>query len=1280
MVKKSLIWLYAFSTYALWAVVIVLASAVLGMRYYVLPHIKDHRQTITRIASDAIGQKVTIGEISAGWDRLNPHFDLRQVTIFDHADRPALQFDHIEASLSWLSLAVAEPRLENLTIHEPRLTVRRESDGTIYVAGISMTGPSRPDFANWLLRQHEIVVRNATVAWQDDLRQAPELALKNLNLVIERPFSRSLLDYHRFGLNAIPSVGASHPLDIRGSVYGGDVSRPQEWHGTLYAATEGTEISAWRTWLPVPKAFVQGFGAMRIWADFANSTIQKTTADIALRNVVTHFNAEKPQLALPLLNGHVSLERESDGGYVMAASELELESEQGFKISNGLIKVHSDTSNTPDIGELRVDQLALEPLVAIADYLPLSEDHRQKLAALSPTGNLNDLNLHWQTRGNALEKYNIRSSFSDLGLSAYETMPGFTGISGMVEATEQRGKLTLNSVNAKLNMMAVFRQPIPADTLRAQLDWKIDAGKVNVNLSNFTIQNPHLKGVITASYRADGIKGGYIDLSGEIRDANLKYANVYYPMSLGKDTLHWLDTSIFAGRSDDIKVKLKGYLDDFPYKGGKNGEFSVTASIRDAYVDYANDWPKISDLKLKMKFFENKMLLTEASGKSLGMQLGNTTLRFNELDADDPLLEIDGQIQGSVQEGLRFIEKSPIREAIDNFTDGMKGTGNGKVLLKLAIPVNNVDNTRFTGSYTINNGTLKGDPDWPALERINGRLDFTESLVKAERVQAQLYGSPLTFSLATGANDRVDIRARGKLTHTGLQQLIDHPLMDHLYGSAEWRGQITLQDRRSDFSVDFPDMAGMSSSLPYPLDKASDTRMPLHIERKLTSDGDILALNYGSADRAISLRQHRLQRGDNMVADRTDLRLGGEPHPQNLARGFNIGGTISHLDADQWQAVMRESGPSKAKQDAMPAIQSARLKLGWMDVFGKRLNDLRLDMKSDGVNWKSGIQSREINGEVTWLPKGHGHVIAKLENLTVPESAPPKLSEGETESKPLDYPSISLTANQFETRGKKLGKLELRAKQQGNHWDIEALRVENPEFVVDANGSWQNWRGRANTVLNITMDVTDVGKGLERFGYPDAVKDSSALLKGSLSWPGGPQAYTAEKLSGNFSLNVTKGQFLKIQPGGVGRLLGLLSLQNLPRRLLLDFRDIFSSGFAFDRIAGDVRISQGVMTSDNFVMEGASAKVAISGETDLARETQNLRVKVTPSLSDSLSLAALAGGPAVAVGAFIAQKLLNDPLNKIASYEYNIVGTWDNPQEVKKDSPQAAPAPSPLGK
>ena len=97
-------------------------------------------------------------------------------------------------------------------------------------------------------------------------------------------------------------------------------------------------------------------------------------------------------------------------------------------------------------------------------------------------------------------------------------------------------------------------------------------------------------------------------------------------------------------------------------------------------------------------------------------------------------------------------------------------------------------------------------------------------------------------------------------------------------------------------------------------------------------------------------------------------------------------------------------------------------------------------------------------------------------------------------------------------------------------------------------------------------------------------------------------------------------------------------------------------------------------------MTGPAAETTIKGETNLKTETQKLHVKVTPHISDSLSLAALAGGPIAGAAAFVAQKILKDPFNKIISSEYTIIGTWDKPVEIEseKDGTQKPSNKSPL--
>ena len=205
-------------------------------------------------------------------------------------------------------------------------------------------------------------------------------------------------------------------------------------------------------------------------------------------------------------------------------------------------------------------------------------------------------------------------------------------------------------------------------------------------------------------------------------------------------------------------------------------------------------------------------------------------------------------------------------------------------------------------------------------------------------------------------------------------------------------------------------------------------------------------------------------------------------------------------------------------------------------------------------------------------------------------------------------------------------------------------------------------------MVNVRLDVNDIGKLLVRLGQPEGIKRGTAKLEGPLSWAGSPSELDYATLSGNFVLEANKGQFVKLDPG-IGKLLGVLSLQSLPRRLSLDFRDIFSEGLAFDEIVGTVKVNRGIANTENFRIQGPAVRIQMLGDVDLAKETQKLRVKVFPSMSDGLSVAgALIGGPIAGIATFVAQKLLKDPIDKMAAYEYDITGTWVDPQVAKVDS------------
>jgi len=1286
MVKKSLFWFYRITLIALWTSIFVFAAAILSLRYLVLPHIQDYKQTIEQRVSRAVGQKVAIGKIEASWHGLDPHLSLFDVMLHDQQQRPALTLGLVEASLSWFSIPLLEPRLSSLTIHKPELTIRRETDGTIYIAGMAMGGAARPTFPNWLLRQAQIDVVNATVLWQDDLRQAPPLTLNNLQLRIVNPAWESLIGHHKFGLQAVPSAGSSQPIDIRGNVYGKDVSQLDQWRGTLYGRAEGTDIAAWRNWVSYPFDLREGFGAAQFWADFSKGKFQRVTSDLVFRNVHTRLSEKSPDVRLSKLAGRLKWSRHADGDE-FRAQQVKLAMADGLNMQDGNFgwREHKTANGKSIEGDVQLDEIRLETLQSLAAYLPLPAETMQKVSDISPAGELRKLSLHWkgatadaEGKYKLPESYSIRTQFAGLAMHAYDKFPGFTNLSGGLDANEDKGVLTLNSRQATVDFSKVFRTPIPADALTGQVQWTRTGNNTEFRINRLAWSNAHVAANAKGRYLNNGIKGGFIDMQATASRADARFASNYYPLILSKGLMDWLDKAIVAGQGEDIAVVLKGNVKDFPYPNDRNGIFKVTAKVNDGVLHFAEGWPIIDDIKLDMLFHGTRMELNATAGNLLGNRITQAQVAIPVLHAPQPVLTVVGQAQGPVSEGVRYVNNSPILETTGGFTRELQASGNGKLNLQLSIPLHNVSATRFKGAYTVANGSL-ASPTLPTLTRINGKVDFTESTLRAQNVNAWIYGGPTQFTLSTGKDKIHHINARGNITDAGLREAFGPGFAERLSGSTDWAGDILIRPQQVDMTI-HSSMVGMASTLPAPLAKAAEERMPLRIEKKQQSpQQDTISVDLGNV---VGARLLRTARNGELTIERGEIGLNTPPEIPAQA-GLSFRGTLDKLDLDEWRNLFDKStaATNGSKGNNTLTLNRINLTVGTLDVFGRRINDLSLNGKASNNGWNLSMQSREITGDAQWLSQGGGKVIARLKNLIMPSPTPSIAqlrTQGAFKEQAEDYPALDIVAENFEIGQKKLGRLELLASEQNEDWSIEKLRISNPDSTLIAEGEWHNWIRSPNTRLALTWDIKDLGKTLERFGQVNVVKGGEAHLTGQLKWPGSPHEFGAANLSGQLQLEAQKGQILKLKPG-VGRLFSVLSLQNLPRRLSFDFRDIFGSGFAFDKVSANVKIDQGIMRSEDFRMEGPTALIQMRGQTNLVAETQHLYVKVTPYISDSLSWAALAGGPAVGAAAFIAQRLLKDPINKLAQDEYEIVGTWDKPIELNAPEKPVVQDQNPLG-
>jgi uncharacterized protein YhdP len=336
----------------------------------------------------------------------------------------------------------------------------------------------------------------------------------------------------------------------------------------------------------------------------------------------------------------------------------------------------------------------------------------------------------------------------------------------------------------------------------------------------------------------------------------------------------------------------------------------------------------------------------------------------------------------------------------------------------------------------------------------------------------------------------------------------------------------------------------------------------------------------------------------------------------------------------------------------------------------------------DGTLWRANLDARELNGYLEYREPSDasaGRVYARLARLAIAPGAAREV-EALLSEQPASIPALDIVVDDFELRGKRLGRLEVEAINRGadaagaREWRLNKFNLISPAAVLTASGNWASvgpaQGGNAvpvdrRTVLNFKLDLTDSGALLTRLGMPGVIRNGQGSMEGQVAWQGSPITLDYPSMTGAFTIDVTQGQFLKADPG-IAKLLGVLSLQSLPRRLTLDFRDVFSEGFTFDFVRGDVRIEEGIAKTTNLQMTGVNAAVLMEGRADIARETQDLKVVVVPEINaGTASLIASVINPAVGLGTFLAQMFLRKPLMEAATQEFYIDGPWADPRIAK---------------
>ena len=1232
-----------------WTLFFVLAALVLAVRFWLLPDVERYRGEIVSAVSAALGQQVRIGGIEARWFGLNPRIRLSDVRIYDRAGREALLLPAIDNRLAWRSLVQGELRIDSLAIDGLRVQVRRDAEGALHVAGIKLSGDQR--FSRWLAAQDEVVLHNAQIEWHDELRGAPPLVLSELNLRL-----RNSAAGHAIGLSAVPPAALASTLDLRALLAPGALVETSKWTGRLYAELGYTDLAAWRAWLDYPLAVDHGQGALRAWVTLESGKFRQATADLALSAVSARLSPELAPLRLSTVQGRLHGGMQN-GRYRVAGRSFAVGIE-GSAVEPSDFELEW-ASGTQARGRLEAAGIALQPLGPLAASLPLPEHVRKVLAEARPRGRLAEVRLEWNGEPRSPSGLTARAKFVDLAAAPVGTLPGIAGITGSFDAAEGSARIVLATRKGELNLPHVFPQPrIALDFVNGLIEWERqgDAGFL-LRLSSLTFSNAHVSGNVHGTYASAADGPGTIDLSAQLNRADATQLARYLPHARlmgGESTRDWLTRSVLAGYSGDVRVRIRGNLADFPFVDPARGQFTVSARIEHGVLDYASGWPRIEDIDGDLVFDRRSMQIAGRRGRIRGVELAKVEVGIPALGAADPLLQVSGEAHGPTSGFLNFIQSSPVRRMSGGFTDAFSASGQGKLALKLELPLKDTSRTQLEGEYQFNDNEVQVHAQLPAIERASGSVRFTQSGVTVPGVKGRLFGGGVAVSGGTQPDGSTRVQVKGDATVAATLAatpgLLDHPWRRHLSGEFAYTAAIGIAKGGMQVVVNSP-LQGVASSLPAPLGKSAAEILPLQLE---IAPDERVKLRLGRLAAAELVRRRQ---GDSLVVQRAGVAL--RPLADAAVRlpeapGTLVSGSLPALDLDQWLALFSGAEP--------PARATAfDVRLGRLDLYGKRLNDVSLRSLVQGEGWSATIASQELAGDLTYRKDSGGKLVARLTRFRSPDEYPGAAQRASLD--PKELPTMDLVAERFAWRGKELGRVEILGQRVGDEWRIEKLAMANAEATLAASGAWRSGTP-SRSHLDFDLKASDAGQFLARVGYPDLVKGGKAALKGSLEWNGDPGLIDYPSLSGTVQLEAHNGQFLEIEPG-FGKLISLMSLQSLPRRIALDFRDVFSKGFGFEDLASSGEVRSGVMTVKDFRMRGSSAQVEMSGEVDLVQETQNMKVRVVPSLGDTAATVIALVNPLLAIPAAIAQKILKDPLGHIFAFDYSVTGAWSDPKVAK---------------
>ncbi len=1273
-------------TFALLGVLAV--GILIGAVRLALPFADLFRSQVEGLLADTLGLEARVGRFGlrlAGWV---PRLTLTDVVLLDPQNgRRQLSLEELRLDLDLASSARAlSPQVAALTLVGADLVVKRRANGSITVAGLDGMEAGNPQAMDFFLANGRFLLADSNVLWVDEHADVPPIHLSDVRVRFDNADTR-----HRVGLVARLFAEADTEVHLAGDLLGAP-EQPDAWSGDLYLRIRGRSLEPLLGGRLPPGLHV-GSDTVELesWSRVSGSAPADSVNRIDAENLVVWRHAADgtaTPLHLDRIQAVVRWQKDGAGWRIEVAdlgysrgqhqrppTDLALRFDpQGtgdWSLSGGVQSIHG--------ADLR-DALGLVP-----NFDPWTE----RLRASRAEGELKDLRFSLAQRPDEPSLWGLSGQALAVAAAPAGGLPGIRGLDAGFAADQAGGDIRVDGQAVTLMYPGYFGTPVSLDRLRGDLRWYRGAGDGwNLEASELSVENQdiHTRSRLALMIPADG-SSPRLDLRTEIRDADLAAVRRYVPTGrLKKRLANWLERAFVSGTVPSGTLLFSGALEDFPFEE-QEGLFQVLLEVEDTILDYHPDWPRLEALAGEVEFDNLSMAVTISSGRLLDNDILEVTARIPDLAHAD-WVQISGATEGPFSDGLRLLEETPLQARLGAVARALQVEGCFRVdITDLTVPLPRPGETASP--------TLRGEISWPdqaavsladgdlRLDHLAGRLIFQEDGLAADAIDAELWGVPVRLRIATepgkdGAGGATRIDASSKMPTEVLAQRLPSSLWEYVRGQTELRLRLDLDNTAIGqdgiplaFSLE-SDLSGVAVDLPPPLGKEPSSRQTARLQGTLAPGAD-LELRGGYGELGLHLGFKREESGDLRFTG-GNLNLGGKAAPRR-EQGLSLSGRLASLDLGAWLNWWDRQDSSGSRPETDVTLQSADIQIERLELGELESNDLHLAAERNRDRWQLRIQGRELAGDVRIPHRPRSEPLrVHLQRLDLAglmgdeDGQGQPLATGKKRPDPRRAHLLELRIDSLLWADNPIGEVSLDSRPSPNGIEYAPMRLTGKLMNIDGEAWWTSEAGAQRTSIELDGKGDDLGEFLRHLGYESLIYKAPATASFRLHWAGGPTDLSSAGLNGEATIEIGKGSLLDLEPG-VGRMLGIMNLGALQRRLSLDFSDLFGRGYAFERIAGEVSISDGQATIEKLLIDGPSASVEVTGGTDLVRKRFDQVVTVTPRIGTGIALAgAVAGGPLVGAAVYLVDRVSGGAVDKLVSYQYDITGPWESPEILRRGS------------